>query len=321
MRTHAAAAHHGFAHDAVCYGSDKQLLAVVVPFLLEGLEAGQPTRVALRERNAELIRSVMPATEQLSFVPPSAVYTRPASTIETYRRMLAGHVAAGAQRIRIVGEVPASECGMAWQWWARYEAAINYAYQEFPLWAMCAYDTRLTTPQVLDDVARTHQFLVDGDGRRVVNDRFTDPVAFLTEPRSSIADPLESSPPISELVNPTPTVARRAVLDASRGTRLPTADVEDLVIAVSETVTNAICHGHPPVQLRIWPGPDRIVVTVTDEGGGPTDPFAGLLPAASAPVGGLGLWVTYQLCELVTIDRGERGCTIRLVAGKPSPAS
>lgn len=190
MRTGATAANHGFAHDAVCYGSDEQLLAVVVPFLLQGLEAGEPTMVALDERNAERVRSVMPATEQLSFLPH--VHTRPASTIRTYRAMLARHVATGAQRIRLVGEVPASDLGMAWQGWARYEAAVNHAFQEFPLWALCTYDTRLTGPQVLDDVARTHQFLIDTDGRRVVNDLFIDPVVFLSEPRSSHADPLES---------------------------------------------------------------------------------------------------------------------------------
>jgi anti-sigma regulatory factor (Ser/Thr protein kinase) len=91
------------------------------------------------------------------------------------------------------------------------------------------------------------------------------------------------------------------------------------MIAVSETVTNAICHGRPPTQLRVWPARDRIVVTVTDQGRGPSDPFAGLLPAAKAPAGGLGLWLTHQLCNLVTFDHREDGFTVRLIAGNPRP--
>jgi anti-sigma regulatory factor (Ser/Thr protein kinase) len=93
------------------------------------------------------------------------------------------------------------------------------------------------------------------------------------------------------------------------------------VIAVSETVTNAACHGQPPAQLRTWAAHDRIVVTVTDQGSGPGDPFAGLLPAGHAPAGGLGLWLTHQLCNLVTFDHHSDGFTIRLIAGKPHSAA
>jgi anti-sigma regulatory factor (Ser/Thr protein kinase) len=94
--------------------------------------------------------------------------------------------------------------------------------------------------------------------------------------------------------------------------------VEDLVTAVSETVVNAICHGRSPVGLRLWVARDRIVVTVTDQGSGPSDPFAGLLPAATALDGGLGLWLTHQLCSLVTFDHRD-SFTIRLIAGNPHP--
>jgi len=75
--------------------------------------------------------------------------------------------------------------------------------------------------------------------------------------------------------------------------------------------------GRRPVRLRVWAGPRRVVVAVTDRGTGPSDPFAGLLPAARFPDGGLGLWLIHQLCRDVTMSRDEDGFTIRLVAGKP----
>ncbi|MDQ3762769.1 MAG: sensor histidine kinase [Actinomycetota bacterium] len=318
MRTEAAAGHRGYFHETAFYGSDEEFLAIVVPFLQGGLAAGEPTVVALGERNTELVRSAMAATPHLSFL--HGQYVRPASVIKSFHKVLAGHVAHGAQQIRIVGEVPHPGVGMPWEWWARYEAAVNHAFNGFPLWGLCPYDTRITSDRVLDDVARTHPYLATTDGRHVVNDRYIDPAVFLSQPRSR-TDPLETSLPLIDLVDPTPATARRAVLDAGRATHLAAADIDDLVYAVSEVVTNALCHGRPPVRFRLWSSVDRIVATVTDQGDGPSDPFAGLVPAAEASAGGLGLWITHQICSDATLGRSGEGFTIRLIAGVPSPAA
>ncbi|MBV9139917.1 MAG: MEDS domain-containing protein [Pseudonocardiales bacterium] len=314
-----AASGCGLVHEAAFYDSDEQLLELVVPFLQEGLDASEPIVVTLDDRRAELVRSAIATSPHLSFL--SVQYDRPANVLKSVDRLLTEYLTEGARRIRIVGEVPHPGMGVPWPWWARYEATVNHAFARFPLWALCPYDRRITSEEVLDDVAQTHPYLATPDGHHVINDRYTDPVVFLTQPRSPLVDPLEASPPVVELVNPTASAARRAVADVARATQLSVGDVEDLVIAVSETVTNAICHGHPPAQLRIWPAPNRIVVTVTDQGSGPTDPFAGLLPAASAPVGGLGLWLTHQLCALVTLEHHDDGFTVRLIAGYPHLAA
>ena len=63
----------------------------------------------------------------------------------------------------------------------------------------------------------------------------------------------------------------------------PPPRAEGLILATSEAVANAIVHGQPPIVLRIWAQPDRMTVTVTDTGAGPTDPFVGLLPAGPRP--------------------------------------
>jgi len=60
MRTNAAAGHRGYVHEALCYGSEEEFLGVVVPFLEEGVQAGEPTVVTLGEANAALVRAVMP---------------------------------------------------------------------------------------------------------------------------------------------------------------------------------------------------------------------------------------------------------------------
>jgi anti-sigma regulatory factor (Ser/Thr protein kinase) len=61
------------------------------------------------------------------------------------------------------------------------------------------------------------------------------------------------------------------------------------------------------------------VVTVSDTGTGPKDPFAGLLPASDSDsaVGGRGLWITHQSVNQVSTARSPDGYTIRMVAGNP----
>jgi anti-sigma regulatory factor (Ser/Thr protein kinase) len=89
-----------------------------------------------------------------------------------------------------------------------------------------------------------------------------------------------------------------------------------LIIGASEAVSNALRHGQPPVTVRIWAAPDRVVVSVHDTGPGPADPLAGLIPAAHSPSDpGLGLWVMHQLdIDTALIHTGD-GFTVRLRAG------
>lgn len=316
MRTGAAAGHQGYFHEAVRYDSDEEFLAVVVPFLRGGIEAGEPTFVALGERTADLVRRALPAGSGVEFLSGSGMYARPTAAIRSYRRLLADRTAAGAAQIRIIGELPPVAFGATWDWWARYESAINHAYDDYPLWSMCAYDNRTTPPHVLDEVARTHPRFATPDGRHPPSPAYTEPAVYLCEERAAPPDPLQATPPLVELTDPTAAQARAAVEAVGRGV-LPRDDVDDLIVAVSETVSNALRHGCPPVRLRLWTGPDRIVATVSDCGDGPKDPFAGLLPAGTGVTGGLGLWITYQSCNHVSLQRGAAGFTLRLTAGNP----
>lgn len=316
MRTGAAAGHLGYYHEAVCYESDEHLLAVAVPFLTGGVEAGEPTVVALGERQADLVRSALPAGLDVTYLSGRTIYARPAAAIRSYRKLLADFVAGGATQIRIIGELSPAALGVTWDWWARYESAINHAYDDFPLWSMCAYDTRDTPAPALADVLRTHPRTATPDGRHVPNETYTEPVLYLTEPRSPTIDPLQRTDPLTDLTDPTLADARQAVRGADRG-QLPAEDVDDLIVAVSEAVANGLKHGRAPVHMRLWSGTDRIIVTVTDAGAGPKDPFVGLLPTGNGTHGGLGLWITHQSCNHVALFRDADGFTIRLTAGNP----
>jgi anti-sigma regulatory factor (Ser/Thr protein kinase) len=313
-------------HEALIYGSDEELATAVVPFLRAGLAAGEPTLVVASPGHTALLRAAMPEAGEVVFLEGAASYPRPSGTISAYREMLSGYVAAGASRIRIAGELPRALFGATWWWWSRYEAAINHVYADFPLWNVCAYDTRTTPRHVLDDVRATHPLLVTAGGGHRRNECYRPRDEFLSG-HAVTPDPLEATPPVIELAGEPAVTARHAVWDAEHAGLLPAAvDTEAVVLVVNEAVTNGIRHGQGPVRLRLWAGPERVALAVSDHGTGPPDPLAGLLPtshplagepSAHSP-GGQGLWVIHELSELVTLDTAAGGYTLRATLGTPA---
>lgn len=297
-------------HEALLYASDDEFVTSCARFA----RTREPLIVVVSDAHAAALRRALPTAAPVTFLSPALVYERPAQAIRSYRDMFARHVAGGAGTIRLLGEPGPAVLGAAWDWWARYESAVNYAYDEFPLRHLCAYDVRTTPAGVLTDVARTHPWLTLPTGDPAPSRDYTEPTAYLSENRPLSPDPLQRAAPRAELADPTPAQARQAVRDADPG--LGVEVIDDLVVAVSEAVTNALRHGRPPVRLRVWTAPTRLVVTVTDAGPGPKDPFAGLLPAAERATGGRGLWITHQACSHVSFARDREGWTIRLVAGQ-----
>jgi anti-sigma regulatory factor (Ser/Thr protein kinase) len=286
----------------------------------DGLAAGEPVVSAFAGHNQALIRDTFAGRSGIRFIDGDVHYTRPASAIRRYRQMLAEYVTAGASQIRISGDVPHPGLGVPWQWWARYEAAVNHAYNDFPLWGLCPYDTRHTPADVLQQVRRTHPHIATADGHHR-NPSFVDPEGFLRSQDNAWRDPLEHSPPLVALTNPTAARVRTAVTDLCASTDLSEDDTEGLLLAATEAVTNAVKYGIPPVLVHLWRAPRRVVVTVTDRGTGPSDPFAGLLPAAPTHGGGgLGLWMAHQVCAYVTLQHDGDAFTIRLVVGQVQPS-
>ncbi|MFI5908224.1 anti-sigma factor RsbA family regulatory protein [Dactylosporangium sp. NPDC051541] len=318
MRSGPAAGHDGLLHEAAFYGSDDEFLAVVVPFLRAGVAAGEPTVSLFGPHNQRLVRSAFGPGSGVEFIDGGRHYQRPAAAIRRHREMLAHYVGAGAAQIRIAGDVPHPGVGVPWEWWARYESAVNEVYDEFPMYGLCPYDTRTAPPEILADVQRTHTHMVGADGHRRPSGMYQPPRQFLTTGVTSWPEPLQASAPAVELLDPTPAQGRGAAAALEATAALSADEFEGLVVAVSEAVTNAVRHGRAPVRLRGWARPGRAVVTVTDAGPGPVNPVAGLMPDREP--GGLGLWLMHQLCAYVSLQRGPEGFTVRLVA-EDSPAA
>jgi anti-sigma regulatory factor (Ser/Thr protein kinase) len=315
MTSGAATDQVAFHHAALVYRSEQELLAAVVPAVDEGIAAGEPTLMMMDPRTAEMVRSALAEPSAVSFLDQSR-YTNPAAAVRQFQELVPARVADGASRVRVVAEMSPLGTGDTWEWWARYEAAVTEACADLPMTSTCCYDSRVVTPDVLDDVVRAHPYLAGGDGARAANPRHDDPERFVRGrgPERG-ADPVESTPPLVDLTDPSSRAARHAVLEVADRARLERAEVDGFLIGVSETVANAICHGRPPVRLRLWSVPGRMVATVGDRGPGPRDPSAGLLPTASSASAGVGLWLAHQMCGLLTLGYHDEGFTVRIISG------
>ena len=300
-------------HDALFFASDEELVAAVVPFLRDGLSAGEPVGIACSDRASHLLAAEILPSPRIRVFNQQDVYRRPAAATSTWQQFIQDELAAGAPRVRVIGEVDFGnepvDCGP----WAHYETATNLLAGN-PAWHLCLYDTRRLPPEVLDVGQLTHPHQRVGT-TRVPNPRHVDPVEYLRRDQHR-PDPLEATPPtlaVDHLRDADGVAGVRRAVRSAVNRIAPGSSGEDFTIAVNEIVTNALRHGRPPIRLRLWATPRRSLCTVADSGSGIDNPLAGYVPAhADLSRGGMGLWLARQLCDQVQLSTTAAGFTARL---------
>jgi anti-sigma regulatory factor (Ser/Thr protein kinase) len=309
----------GFAHDALFFGADDELIAAAAPFLRAGLDADEAVLLACSDRNLELLTDALGWDPRVGLLPHSRIYDRPAAAIAAFQRIVHDQLDSGARRIRVLGEVKFGHTESEWLEWNRYEAVVNRALVGYPLWTVCLYDTGQLPSQVLQAGHRTHRTVRTATSRGMSRS-YVDPGEFLRASRRTIADPLDQTEPQLRFDDPMPTDLsnmRRAINRAGVvGSALPTETVYEFVFAIIEVTTNALIHGRPPVQVRFWSTPTRLLCKVTDHGAGFDDPFAGyILTPEGFPDGGAGLCLARQFCDHLDFSHDSGRFTVRLEAG------
>jgi anti-sigma regulatory factor (Ser/Thr protein kinase) len=310
-------------HRGLLAASDAELVDGMVAFVCAGLDAGQPVVVACTEPTAALLRKEFPDSDEISWPDWSDVYGNgPAAAITAVRRLGARHRGPAETAVRVVLEpVPASGED-SWREWQRYDAVLDHTLTEAAelgegdFVVLCVVDTRRVPGPLVDAARATHPVLLV-DGRDAPNPASVEPEHFLTtlpvppEPLEE-TEPLVRADSVRDLRG-----LRRALAARAADASLPAGSepaLEDFLLAVDEMTTNALRHGRPPVDLRLWADGKRLVCTVTDRGAGLRDPFIGYGPAHGddLSLGGMGLWLARQLCDHVDITPTEDGVRVRL---------
>jgi len=302
-----------YTHEALFFDSRRALLEAAVPWLREGLQAGEDVALVCSDENNAALADALGPDPHVMVLPRTRIYHRAVDAVAFYHDLFTARVAAGQPRVRLVGEVGFDTRPQGHDEWCRYEAVCNHALAPLPLWSLCAYNTQALPRPLLDTAWVTHPWLRAG-GERARNGDFVQPARLL----GSLARPLE--PPAAEAA--TVTLTELGELPGLRRwlqTRLADAQVgteaaENAVLAVDEVAANGLRHGRPPVHVALWLTPARAVCDITDRGAGIIDPLAGYTPPDPVRLleGGVGLWMTRRLCEDVTTGRTATGFTVRL---------
>jgi len=295
-------------HRAMLYADDTMFGNAAVPFLRQGLEAGEAVLAVVPATTAAVLRGVA-GFDAVAFRDSAQWYSQPTRTIAAYMSFIDHHPGV---RLRVLAE-PGWDCGTPAEIseWTRYESIVNETFAEVDGVVLCLYDQRTTDPSLLDAAVCTHPELV-GDTGPHVNEAYLDPPTVYAE---IDRDPLAPVPPDAPemAVDDIDLCALRAFVGGhAEDHGISSARKHDLLVATTEVATNAIRHGLPPVTCRTWADGDDLVVDVTDGGHWRPAGLPGFLPPDPLVRAGFGLWGVRMLCPLVQLRTGPTGTDIRL---------
>lgn len=299
----------GAAHSALLYRDAAELLAGVVPFLLEGLAEGAVVGAALPGPHLDLVRSGLGRfADQVRLFDMAEVGRNPGRILaEVIHTIVDSRPDAPA---RIVDEpVWAGRSDREYPACVQHEALINAAFAERTGAILCPYDVAGLDPQVIEDAYRTHP-VVATPAAREVSQRYGDPVAVARSFNLPLPEPPVHAATIVVDFGALAKV-RAFVAEAAESAGLSADRTADLVIAVNELATNTAAHTPGTGTLAVWTEGGDIVCQVRD-GGYIDAPLAGRIPPPSIAYGGRGLILVNQLCDLVRVHTRPGATTVRL---------
>ena len=293
-------------HNAFVYDSDDEYIARAVPFLLEGLEAGEGAIVAHTKRGMAMMREALGVdAAAVTFVDVSSTYTRPARALAAYHQVYADQLQRTPE-LRAVANVQFGPDPGEWDEWTGYEAAFNRSFGHLPVWVLCSYNANGTPDPIIEGVWQTHPEVID---------RTTWTTSSLYEEPDQLLRRITPPPePLLQLrsipLGRDAEQIRERLAPELIAAGLGEAKTLEMLLAVTEIATNAIQHGRGIEDLRVGHAHGRFVCEITDRGPGFDDPAAGYL-APRAGVG-TGLWVARQLTWRIEFFHSLRGFTARI---------
>lgn len=300
-----------FRHHALFYSGWPEFIQGTIPFIQDGLAAGEPVLVVESREKIDAIRAALDQdADRAFFADMSVVGANPACIIPAWRDFVNRHGVPG-KSMRGIGEPIWStrgadelvEC-------QRHESLLNVAFGHGRPWLLlCPYDTSMLDAAVIDEARRSHEFVVVA-GSVQGSEQFRGIEACA----APFSVPLPSPPaPLDEIVFGKDGLrrARKLVRRRAIAAGLNEARASAFSVATNEVATNSVVHGGGEGTLRIWEDAGRVICEVLNRGTFDLPLVDREIPGPdrSSP---RGLWLANQLCDLVQIRSFEGATTVRL---------
>jgi len=178
--------------DHICgfFDHPEQQLEVMVPFLAQGLRAGQRCvwvgPAASCERFRDCLGRIggdlptLEASGQLVTISEVEFYLQdgmfePTRSLQLMRTLLADGVAQGYETMRLTTDIPwTHERRLDPEVWEEYEVRLNQEQAGLPIVSVCQYDRRQVTGGIIVAALRTHRYVIL-DGELHVNPFYVPP--------------------------------------------------------------------------------------------------------------------------------------------------
>ncbi|MEV0290806.1 sensor histidine kinase [Kribbella sp. NPDC050820] len=280
----------GFQHDAFVYTSDEEFVRLATPFVHDGLATGAAIVAALSPARIALLSAALgPTGKQVGFVDITEAGRNPARLIPLWREALEQNP---GRPVRGLGE-PAypGRTEAEYDEAVLHEALIDIAFAaDKDLRLLCPYQASVGI-----DPTATHsgaEALADKTFRTALSDvpdraeRWEFGLADLGHVRQWMT-------------------AQASSYGVSRDR------LEDLALALHEICTNSIRFGGGRGTLSVWIADGALICDVAD-GGRIDDLLVGRVLPPLDGLGGRGVWLANQLCDLVQLRSGDGFTQVRL---------
>ena len=297
-----------YRHEAFLWRKPDDFLAVTVPFIQDGLDAGEPVMVAVIAERSNLLKAALGSSaEQVKFVDMAKLGRNPAMIIPGWQSFLED--SADGRPLRGIGEPiwagrrpeEILECQL-------HEALLNVAVDpRIPLWLLCPYNTDDLDAAVIEEAYRSHPAIKDADayrgstsygGRHHVDDFFGSDLP----DHEGQADQLYFNR--DNLQRILPFVAARALLAGVQADK-----AADIAATAHHVAVSSLKRAASGGVVRVWHRHDAIICEVHDHTR-VTDPLTGR--RVTSPIERDGLWLANQICDLVQLRSNNNGTTVRL---------
>lgn len=297
-----------YRHEAFLWNGRADFVDGLLPFVEEGVDAGEAVMVAAVPTHAEwLVKGLGRKASKVQFVDVTRLGRNPARIIPACQQFLQ-HSSGYGRPARAVGEPiwegrppeELLECQL-------HEALMNLAVDpKLPFWVLCPYDAGSLDSDVLAEASRSHPVLATTEsyqGSHSYRGQDHAQAMFAAEL------PAMERPAIEIEVTRTslPTTVTTATLRAAYA-NFGSTEVVGFTQAVRRLAEDSLRRGARQVTLRMWERHQALICELAD-----ATWIDDLLVGRRAEVGEHDpVWLANQVCDLVQVRSSVRGTTIRL---------